>query len=170
MVVGVARPSIFPVDFGPQSRLPILAADRAAEAICAVISRGFDRVLDQYFGDYVTVFVFMAVGALLVGGGLFASSLLRPDKPSKVKSEIYECGINPVGGGWSQTHIRYYIFALLFLIFDVEAIFIFPWALRIESFAADGQGIYVLVVMVLFIGTLLEGLLYAIRKGVLKWE
>ena len=59
---------------------------------------------------------------------------------------------------------------MLFLIFDVEAIFIFPWALRLDSFAADGQGLYVLIIMVLFIGTLLEGLLYAIRKGVLKWE
>ena len=127
-------------------------------------------MLDQYFGDYITVFVFMAVGALLVGGGLFASSLLRPDKPNKTKSEVYECGIDPVGGGWSQTHIRYYIFALLFLIFDVEAIFIFPWAIKLEDFAMSGQGLYVLIVMLLFIGTLLEGLVYAIRKGVLRWE
>ena len=129
-------------------------------------------MLDQYFGDYITVFVFMAVGALLVGGGLFASSLLRPDKPSKVKSEVYECGIDPVGGGWSQTHIRYYIFALLFLIFDVEAIFIFPWAIKVEDFASPqfGMGGFILVEMVIFIGILLVGLIYAIRKGVLRWE
>jgi len=127
-------------------------------------------VLDQYFGDYITVFVFMAVGGLLVGGGLFASSLLRPDKPSKVKSETYECGIDPVGGGWSQTHIRYYIFALLFLIFDVEAIFIFPWAIKVEDFAALDMGGFILVEMVIFIAILLVGLVYAIRKGVLRWE
>ena len=127
-------------------------------------------MLENYFGDYITVGVFIATGALLVGGGLLAAGLIRPKNPNKVKSEIYECGIEPIGDGWSQTHIRYYIFALLFLIFDVEAIFIFPWALRIESFAASGQGLYVLIVMFLFIGTLLEGLLYAIRKGVLKWE
>ncbi len=127
-------------------------------------------MLEQYFGDYITVAVFLATGGLLVGAGLLVAGLIRPNKPSKTKSEIYECGIAPVGDGWSQTHIRYYIFALLFLIFDVEAIFIFPWALQLESFAADGQGLFVLVVMFLFIGTLLEGLLYAIRKGVLKWE
>ena len=127
-------------------------------------------MLEQFFGDYITVAVFLAAGALLVGIGLLVAGLIRPNKPNPTKSEIYECGIEPVGDGWSQTHIRYYIFALLFLIFDVEAIFIFPWALRIESFAADGNGLFVLVVMFLFIATLLEGLLYAIRKGVLKWE
>jgi NADH-quinone oxidoreductase subunit A len=127
-------------------------------------------VLEQYFGDYITVGIFIAAGALLVGGGLAAASLLRPNNPNKVKSEIYECGIEPIGDGWSQTHIRYYIFALLFLIFDVEAVFIFPWALIIEGFADAGQGLYILIVMFLFIFTLLEGLLYAIRKGVLRWE
>ena len=127
-------------------------------------------MLDQYFGDYVTVAAFVAMGALLVGGGLFASSMLRPNKPSKVKSDTYECGIDPVGGGWSQTHIRYYIFALLFLIFDVEAVFIFPWALRIEDFAAAGLGGFIFVEMLIFIVILLLGLVYAIRKGVLRWE
>jgi NADH-quinone oxidoreductase subunit A len=112
--------------------------------------------------------VFVTVGALLVGGGLFVSSLLRPDKPSKGKSETYECGIDPVGGGWSQTHIRYYIFALLFLIFDVEAVFIFPWAIKVEGFSLGGA--FILVEMVIFIGVLVLGLVYAIRKGVLRWE
>ena len=127
-------------------------------------------MLEQYLGDYITVAVFLAAGALLVGIGLLVAKFIRPDKPSKVKSEIYECGIEPIGDGWEQANIRYYIFALLFLIFDVEAVFIFPWALRIENFAAEGQGLFVLIGMFLFIGTLLEGLLYAIRKGVLKWE
>lgn len=127
-------------------------------------------MLEQFFGDYITVAVFLAAGALLVGIGLLVAGFIRPNKPNPTKSEIYECGIEPIGDGWSQTSIRYYIFALLFLIFDVEALFLFPWALRIESFAADGNGLFVLVVMFLFIGTLLEGLLYAIRKGVLKWE
>ena len=127
-------------------------------------------MLDQYFGDYITVAAFVAVGALLVGGGLLASSLLRPNNPTKVKAETYECGIDPVGGGWSQTHIRYYIFALLFLIFDVEAVFIFPWAIRIEEFAAAGLGGFIFVEMLIFIVILVMGLIYAIRKGVLRWE
>lgn len=129
-------------------------------------------MLDQYFGDYITVFVFMGVGAFLVGAGLLVGSLLRPNNPSKTKSEVYECGIDPVGGGWSQTHIRYYIFALLFLIFDVEAIFIFPWAINVEKFALPGVGLggFIFVEMVIFIAILLLGLVYAIRKGVLRWD
>ena len=127
-------------------------------------------MLDQYFGDYITVLVFMAVGAVIVGASLLLSTVLRPNHPTKTKSEIYECGIDPVGGGWSQSHIRYYIFALLFLIFDVEAVFIFPWALKVESFAEAGLGGFIFVEMVIFIVILLLGLVYAIRKGVLRWE
>ena len=127
-------------------------------------------MLDEYFGGYITVGAFIAFGFILVGLAVWASGLIRPDKPNRIKSETYECGIDPVGGGWSQTHIRYYIFALLFLIFDVEAVFIFPWAMIIENFADAGQGLYIFVVMFLFIFTLFEGLLYAIRKGVLRWE
>jgi NADH-quinone oxidoreductase subunit A len=70
-----------------------------------------------------------------------------------------------VGTAFSQTHVRYYIFALLFLIFDVEAVFIFPWAIRLESLGA-----FALVEMVIFLVILLAGLVYAIRKGVLRWE
>lgn len=127
-------------------------------------------MLQQYFGDYITVLVFMAVGAIIVGGALLLSRLLRPDHPTETKSEIYECGIDPVGGGWSQSQIRYYIFALLFLIFDVEAVFIFPWALKVEDFADSGMGGFIFVEMVIFIVILLLGLVYAIRKGVLRWE
>jgi NADH-quinone oxidoreductase subunit A len=126
--------------------------------------------VQEYFGDYITVAAFAAVGALLVGAGLWASSLIRPNKPNAVKSSTYECGIDPVGGGWSQTHIRYYVFALLFLIFDVEAVFIFPWAIKLNDFQAAGMGVFILVEMVIFIVILVLGLLYAVRKGVLRWE
>ena len=129
-------------------------------------------MLNEYFGDYITVAAFAAFGAILVGLGIWASSLLRPDKPNRIKSETYECGIDPVGGGWSQSQIRYYIFALLFLIFDVEAVFIFPWAINLERFSAPGVGMggFILVEMIIFIVILVLGLVYAIRKGVLKWE
>ena len=119
----------------------------------------------EYFQDYITVAVFAAFGAILVAVAIGAASLLRPNNPSATKSQTYECGIDPVGGGWSQSHVRYYIFALLFLIFDVEAVFIFPWAVQLESL-----GTFALVEMVIFIAILLSGLVYAIRKGVLEWE
>ncbi len=118
-----------------------------------------------YFEDYITVAVFAGFGAFLVIAALGASALLRPNKPTATKSQTYECGVDPVGGGWSQTHVRYYIFALLFLIFDVEAVFIFPWAVKLEAL-----GVFALVEMVVFIVILLAGLIYAVRKGVLSWE
>lgn len=118
-----------------------------------------------YFQDYITVAVFAGFGMLLVAVAVGASALLRPKNPTPTKAQSYECGIDPVGGGWSQTHVRYYIFALLFLIFDVEAVFIFPWAIRLESL-----GMFALVEMMIFIVILLAGLIYAVRKGVLSWE
>ena len=119
----------------------------------------------EYFEDYITVAVFAGFGILLVLLSVGISALLRPRKPNAVKSSSYECGIDPVGGGWSQTHVRFYIYGLLFLIFDVEAVFVFPWAVRLESLGA-----FALVEMAIFIVILLAGLVYAVRKGVLRWE
>ena len=127
-------------------------------------------MLNQYYGDYLTVAIFIAIGAILVGGAVAANKAIAPNAPGGLKDVPYESGIEPLGGGWNQSHIRYYIFALLFLIFDIEAVFIFPWAIQIETFADNGLGLWALVIMFLFILTLLEGLLYAIRKGVLTWE
>ena len=76
----------------------------------------------------------------------------------------YESGVDPAGFGWSQSQIRYYIFALLFVMFDVEAVFIFPWAARLEIYGGFGLG-----EMFVFIGILVLGLVYAWRKGVLQW-
>jgi NADH-quinone oxidoreductase subunit A len=121
--------------------------------------------MSPYFQDYLTVGFFAALGVVLVAVMLGVASILRPSNPSRTKSMTYECGVDPVGTGWSQTYIRYYIFGLLFVIFDVEAVFIFPWAIVVEEL-----GVFGLVAMALFILTLLEGLIYAIRKGVLKWE
>ena len=96
---------------------------------------------------------------------LGVASALRPNKPYAEKLQTYECGVDPVGTGWSQTYVRYYIFGLLFVIFDVEAVFIFPWAINLEKL-----GYFGLIEMFVFIFILLIGLIYAIRKDVLKWE
>lgn len=131
---------------------------------------GSKRVLNQYYGDYLTIAIFVAIGAILVGGAVGANKLIAPRNPGGLKDVAYESGIEPIGGGWNQSHIRYYIFALLFLIFDVEAVFIFPWALSIEAFDQAGRGVFILVEMFAFITILITGLVYAIRKGVLRWE
>ena len=121
--------------------------------------------LSPYFEQYLTVAAFAALGVVLVVGILGVSSLVRPSNPTVNKLLTYECGIDPVGSGWSQTYVRYYIFGLLFVIFDVEAVFIFPWAVRLEEL-----GMFGLVEMLVFLAILILGLLYAVRKGVLRWE
>lgn len=123
------------------------------------------RGMSPYFESYLTVGAFAALGAVLVLVMLGVAAVLRPVKPSKSKQMTYECGVDPVGSGWSQTYIRYYVFGLLFVIFDVEAIFIFPWAIQ-----AEALGVFGLVAMLLFMLTLVEGLAYAVKKGVLRWE
>ena len=79
----------------------------------------------------------------------------------------YECGVDPVGEGWAQSHIRYYVFAYLYVVFAVDALYLFPWA---TVFAAPGYGVTTLVEMFVFLGFLAVGLLYAWRKGVLAWK
>jgi len=127
-------------------------------------------VRNEYFGDYTTVAVFLLAGVLLVGAAVFTARLVAPRRPSLLKSTPYESGIEPIGGGWNQSHIRYYVFALLFLVFDVEAVFIFPWAVSIDYFKGIGNGALVFFEMVAFVFILFLGLIYAIRKGVLRWE
>ena len=117
-----------------------------------------------YLRDYLTV-VWFGIAALVLGGLLLGvAAAIRPSKPNAAKLIAYESGVDPVGIGWSQSQIRYYVFALLFVIFDVEAVFIFPWATRLEAY-----GVFGLVEMVVFIIVLALGLVYAWRKGVLRW-
>lgn len=125
---------------------------------------------NEYFGDDVTVALFLIAGAALVGVAVMAARLIAPSHPNVMKSTAYESGIEPIGGGWNQSHIRYYIFALLFLIFDVEAVFLFPWAVNLDIFADAGNGALIYFEMVAFVVILILGLVFAIRKGVLKWE
>jgi NADH-quinone oxidoreductase subunit A len=120
--------------------------------------------VSDFLRSYLTVGIFLGVAVVLVAALLGAASLLRPTKPSPQKSIVYESGVDPVGSGWSQSQIRYYIFALLFVMFDVEAVFIFPWATRLEAY-----GLFGLIEMFIFIFVLLLGLVYAWRKGVLRW-
>jgi NADH-quinone oxidoreductase subunit A len=127
-------------------------------------------VRNEYFGDYITVALFLIAGAALVGAAVMFARILSPSRPNVLKSTAYESGIEPIGGGWNQSHIRYYIFALLFLIFDVEAVFLFPWAVNLDVFAAAGQAAQIYFEMVAFVVILILGLVFAIRKGVLKWE
>jgi NADH-quinone oxidoreductase subunit A len=120
--------------------------------------------MSDFLRDYLTVVWFGAIALVLAGLLLGVAAIVRPDKPTRQKVMAYESGVDPVGTGWSQSQIRYYIFALLFVVFDVEAVFIFPWATQLERYALFG-----LVEMGIFVFVLLLGLVYAWRKGVLRW-
>lgn len=119
---------------------------------------------EGYYGQYITIGIFVIVAAVLVLFTFGLSKVLRPDLPSDEKLTTYESGIDPIGVGWAQSSVRYYMFALLFVIFDVEAVFLFPWAIVFERL-----GTQAFVEMVIFIGILAIALLYAIKKKVLEW-
>jgi NADH-quinone oxidoreductase subunit A len=123
--------------------------------------------LNEYFGSYATLGILILFGVGFIAVAFTANKLIRPARPRRAeKFMTYECGIDPVGLGWSQTQIRYYIFAFLFVIFDVESVFLFPWAL---VFSKPGFGTVALVEMIIFVGFLAVGLLYAWKKKVLEW-
>jgi NADH-quinone oxidoreductase subunit A len=119
--------------------------------------------VSEFYRQYVAVAVFIGAALLMVGAMLGIARLLRPTRPQPEKYIAYEAGSDPVVG-FGQSNVRYYVYALLFVIFDVEAVFIFPWAVDLESLGTFG-----LVEMAIFIVVLALGLGYAWRKGVLRW-
>ncbi|MEZ5239858.1 MAG: NADH-quinone oxidoreductase subunit A [Microthrixaceae bacterium] len=120
--------------------------------------------LSDFLRSYLTVGIFASLGFILVGLLVMIAWLIRPDRRQPQKYISYESGVDPVGDLWSQSQIRYYVFALLFVIFDVEVVFLFPWSTQLEAFGAFG-----LWHMFFFIFVLLLSLIYAWRKGVLRW-
>jgi len=131
-------------------------------------------MVDEYFGRYGVIAVFAALAVAVPTGMLLLSWLLsnfglRPKNPSSIKNSIYECGFETISDKWSNFNFRYYSIALLFVIFDVEVIFLFPWAASFGTMSAE-FGLYVLVEMIVFIGILILGWAYAWRKGSLEWS
>ena len=120
--------------------------------------------MSEFLRSYLTVGLFALAPFLLVGLLTGLGALLRPNRRQPQKYLPYESGVDPVGHDWTQSQVRYYMFAVLFVMFDVEAVFIFPWATRLEQY-----GYFGLIEMLIFIFILTLGLVYAWRKGVLKW-
>jgi NADH:ubiquinone oxidoreductase subunit 3 (subunit A) len=130
------------------------------------VRAGEDRLPFQALLDnYLAVFLASIIGFVLVATALIATRVLAPYSKEELKRTSYECGMVPIGRTRAQIHIRYYLFAILFLIFDVEAVFLFPWAVNV---AEAGESAF--WAMVLFIGILAAGLGYAWKKGVLQWN
>jgi len=114
--------------------------------------------------EWLYVALFMLVGLVIPVGAIGAGFIFGPKKPNPVKQSTYECGIEPVGDVWVQFKAQYYIFALVFLVFDVETVFLFPWAVRLGHL-----GLYAVVEGIIFITILIVGLIYTWRKGMLEW-
>lgn len=114
---------------------------------------------------------FGTLGVFLLGGIalgviiLLTNLLVRPRKPGKIKEDTYECGLETQGPTWVQFKVSYFLYALLFVVFDVEAVFLYPWAVAFNS-----MGLYVLVEMFIFVALLAAGLWYAWKKGALEWK
>jgi NADH-quinone oxidoreductase subunit A len=115
------------------------------------------------------VLMFMVMGLLIGIVALTLSSFIRPHNPTEQKLQIYECGEEPVGSPWMQFNNRFYTVALVFILFDVEVVFLFPWAVIFNDFIKLGLGAFIFAEMAVFVGILALGLVYAWAKGDLEW-
>lgn len=120
--------------------------------------------MGAYLDDYTAVGVILVAGVVLAMGMLGLNRLMRPRVAAHEKQLTYESGVDPVGAGWAQSTVRYYVYAFLYVIFAVDAVFLFPWAVVLEDIGRAAA-----VEMAIFIGILVIGLVYAWRKGVLSW-
>lgn len=121
--------------------------------------------MDSYSLTYTPVIAATFLGIGFISLTLLIANLLAPRVRTRGKESIYECGMPTIGQGWSQMNLRYYLYAILFLIFEIESVFLFPWTVVYK-----GLGPFAFWEMMLFMSMLLFGLVYAWRKGVLTWE
>lgn len=114
--------------------------------------------------NYIFIGLFAVAAILFPCAGMLMHFILRPKRPNPLKTSTYECGLETIGETWVQFKVQYYIYALVFVIFDIETIFIYPWAVAYNKLT-----LFALVEMFIFVGILVGGLIYAWRKGVLEW-
>lgn len=121
-----------------------------------------------YLGSYATLGLLLVAAVIFFAAAFGANRLLRPARPAEPphKRTAYECGLDPVGTDWAQAQIRYYVYAYLYVLFAVESVFLFPWAV---VFDRPGFGVATIVEMGIFVGVLALGILYAWRKNILRW-
>ena len=114
--------------------------------------------------NYIPIFIFMAIVGVLIPLTLGIAKLVRPEKPEKVKLMPYECGVDPIGDSRQRYTVRFYIVAILFVIFDVETIFLFPWAVQYKAL-----GFFGFIEMMIFLAILIVGYIWIWKKGALEW-
>jgi len=114
--------------------------------------------------NYVPIFIFLLIAFLIGAGTVLVASLIRPNNPNKVKLMPYECGIDPVDSARKRYTVRFYIVAILFVVFDVETVFLFPWAVQFKRL-----GLFGFAEMMVFLGILIVGYIWIWKKGALEW-
>ena len=120
--------------------------------------------------EYVAIAILIVVTTGIAIIAIVLGTIFGPKRPSNKKSMPYESGMNPIGPGTRRIPVRFYLIAVLFILFDIEVVFFIPWALVFKDFVAAGQGFPMLAEMLVFIVILLVGYLYAWKKGALEWE
>jgi NADH-quinone oxidoreductase subunit A len=115
--------------------------------------------------EFSHVFAFFLLGIIFTAGGIVTNYFLRPRRPNELKLSIYECGEDPVGSGWMKFNIRFYVVALIFILFDVEIVFLFPWAVVYKQ-----MGTLAFFEMLVFLAILVVGFAYVWVKGDLDWD
>jgi NADH-quinone oxidoreductase subunit A len=120
--------------------------------------------------SFLPVMLVLAIAVIVAGLVLGASFWFGPKRPSDLKTSTYECGIPPRGSTQIRFFVRFFVVALLFLLFDLEAVFLYPWVVLYQSFLADGRALFALGEMGVFVGILVVGLIYVWKKGGLEWQ
>jgi NADH:ubiquinone oxidoreductase subunit 3 (subunit A) len=129
--------------------------------------------MDFDLSTYFPIFLYLALILLFAGGSTFAAHLIAPKKKTPVKLMTYESGMDPIGDARQRFDVKFYLIAILFLVFDVELLFLYPWAVSAyheQSLLPDGLNSYVFWEVLVFLATLAVGYVYAWRKGVFRWR
>jgi len=124
---------------------------------------------DNYFARYLPFLIHILMAGGIAVAIVLLSWLIGQRKPTRAKLSPYECGMTPVGDSRQRFSVKFYLVAMLFILFDVEAVFIYPWAVILRELKAAGQGLFGLMEMLVYIGVFLAGFFYVWKKGVLDW-
>lgn len=123
-------------------------------------------MISPYIAALTSIVLAVVFSAVFVNMSL----IFGRSKPEPEKLDVYECGVPPTGDARARISVKFYMVALLFILFDIEAVFLFPWAVTLRDFVASGMGMFVLVEMFVFIGLLFLGWVYVLKRGALKWD
>ncbi|NBC85446.1 MAG: NAD(P)H-quinone oxidoreductase subunit 3 [Bacteroidetes bacterium] len=122
------------------------------------------------FGDFIPLFIMIALATGLALTLLKAAEIIGPKRPNRIKRTPYESGMDPIGSARERYSVKFYLVAMIFIVFDVEVVFMYPWAVSFHDFIEGGAAFGVMVVVTIFTVILLIGLVYDIKKGGLDFE